>query len=106
MTVITGGWQNYEENIRNIEDDEEDTRRTTDTVKGEGLIDWNQATRFRGVVWPSRALSFPFCLRCPGRRARLQQDHQLQLHTLPYTRRICNDATRLLAVARVVRIIP
>ena len=32
---MTGGSQNYEGNIRS---DEEDTRRTTDTAEGEGLI--------------------------------------------------------------------
>src|SRR5258706_5270097 len=56
MTVMTR-WQIYEGNIGNIEDDEEDTRRTTDTAEGEGLIGWNQATRSKDDIGLQREAS-------------------------------------------------
>ena len=46
---MTGGSQNYEGNIGS---DEEDTRRTTDTAEGEGLVQGRRDARLR----PSKSL--------------------------------------------------
>lgn len=60
-------------------------QRTEGRTEGDGYksedLQRLEPSHFRGVIWSSRALSFPFSLRCPRRRARLLRDHQPQLRS-------------------------